>query len=181
MTAVLRVLVFAALGSLTVQILLYGSRIKGDAVGKPPIAWPALALAKISMGVSLLLLFWKAARGGVQLSPAATVIVMGLLLGGTAIFMFALAALGANLRMGLPKEETALVTSGLYRLSRNPLYLALFCFLGASLIYAFSWVNLAAAAIAVVFHHRIVLAEEKYLANRFSDYRAYCMRVRRYL
>jgi protein-S-isoprenylcysteine O-methyltransferase Ste14 len=97
------------------------------------------------------------------------------------IFALGFPKLGTSLRIGLPREETALVTSGIYGLSRNPIYLAIFCLLGASLLYAFSWVNLAAVLISVALHHRIVLAEETYLVNRFVEYSSYKRRVRRYL
>jgi protein-S-isoprenylcysteine O-methyltransferase Ste14 len=181
MPAALRVLVFLAVGCLVVLILLCGSRIKSGAMGKPPIAWPFLMLSKAAMAVSMIFLLWTAASGGVILAPAAMAAVACLLAGGTLIFALGFIKLGQNLRMGLPEEETALVTSEVYGFSRNPLYLALFCFLAASLICAFSWYNLAAAAIAVVLHHRIVLAEEKFLSGRFPEYAAYRRRVRRYI
>ena len=181
MATVLRILVFLALASVGLQILFYGSRISGDPLGKPPIAWPALLLAKVSLIVSLALLLLRAVQGDVLLSPATAAVFVCLLIGGAAIFTAAFPRLGKNLRMGLPKEQTVLVTSGVYCVSRNPIYLALFCLLGASLVYAFSWVNLAAAGISVVLHHRIVLAEEKYLAGRFAEYEGYRRRVRRYL
>jgi protein-S-isoprenylcysteine O-methyltransferase Ste14 len=83
--------------------------------------------------------------------------------------------------MGLPQDETALVSSGMYGFSRNPIYLGIFLIMGASLVYAFSWVNLVAVILGVALHHRIVLAEEKFLYRQFSGYEAYCRRVRRWL
>jgi protein-S-isoprenylcysteine O-methyltransferase Ste14 len=74
-----------------------------------------------------------------------------------------------------------LVTSGVYRFSRNPIYAGIFCLMAASLIYAFSWLNVAAVAIGALLHHRIVLGEEKFLASHFDGYDAYRKRVRRYL
>ena len=72
------------------------------------------------------------------------------------------------------------MTSSIYAFSRNPIYVGLYLILAASLIYAFSWVNLVAVVTAVVLHHRIILAEEQFLSLRFKEYDAYRLRVRRY-
>jgi protein-S-isoprenylcysteine O-methyltransferase Ste14 len=181
MATLLRILSFAAVGWMGLQIVLAGYRLKIRSMGKPPIAWPALALAKIGTGVSFILMLWQAASGKVELSWAPTVLFLILLLAGTLIITPALFRLGKNLRMGLPNEETTLVTSGIYRFSRNPIYVAIFLVMGASLVYAFSWVNLGAVVASVCLHHRIVLAEEKFLAAQFKDYEIYRRQVRRYL
>jgi protein-S-isoprenylcysteine O-methyltransferase Ste14 len=181
MATVLRILVFLAFACLAFQMLLFGSRIKGNALGKPPIAWPALALAKLSLAVSLVLMFYEAVRGKRDPSPLAAAAILCLLAGGGIIGTLAFRGLGANLRVGLPGEETTFVNSGIYGRSRNPIYLALFCLLGSSLLYAFSWINLACVLIAVALHHRIVLSEERFLEGRFANYAAYRNNVRRYL
>jgi protein-S-isoprenylcysteine O-methyltransferase Ste14 len=181
MVTALRILIFLAIASVICQILLQGSRFRTGVLGKPPIAWPAVALAKAAMSVSILLMVIKAVEGNVLLSPASASVFILLLAAGTVILVAAFPRLGQNLRMGLPKDETILVTSGVYAISRNPMYLALFCLMTASLIYAFSWVNLISASLATVFHHRIVLAEEEYLARRFPDYESYWRAVRRYI
>ena len=181
MADALRVLVLLIIAYVVTQIILYGSRIRGNPLGKPPIAWPALVFAKLAFAVSLLLLLYEAVSGRADLSHAVMALSACLLIASATLFTFAISKLGENLRVGLPNEETALVTSGVYGYSRNPIYLALFCFLGASLTYAFSWINLAVVLIAVVFHHRIVLGEEKFLAAHFADFATYRQRVRRYL
>jgi protein-S-isoprenylcysteine O-methyltransferase Ste14 len=181
MDTALRVFVVIAVLSAAFQILSWGSRVRANALGKPPIAWPAFLAAKLGTAVSICLLLLRAVRGGQHLPAVPAVLCFCLLAGGSVILMLAFGRLGANLRMGLPREETVLVTSGIYGLSRNPLYLALFLFLGASVVYAFSWFNAAAAAIAFILHHRIVLAEERYLAGRFDGYESYRRSVRRYL
>jgi protein-S-isoprenylcysteine O-methyltransferase Ste14 len=73
------------------------------------------------------------------------------------------------------------VTSGIYRVSRNPLYLGLHCLMVASLVYAFSLLNLVAVVEAILLHHRIILAEEKFLGERFPEYAAYRASVPRYI
>jgi protein-S-isoprenylcysteine O-methyltransferase Ste14 len=76
-----------------------------------------------------------------------------------------------------------LLAVGLYRYSRNPMYLAVLIVLcGWALGYQSSALWLYAAGIAAAFHLRVLLAEEPWLARTFGDewvhYRA---RVRRWL
>ncbi len=181
MTTMLRILIIASLGWLGLQILLIGYTSRIPSLGRASISWPALLAAKIAVGVSLGWMMWVAVSGETRLSAVSTALFLALLLSGTLILTLGLFGLGRNLRMGLPNEETILVTSGIYGFSRNPIYAGIFCVMVASLIYAFSWVNLAATVTGVLLHHRIVLAEEEFLARQFKDYEAYRKQVRRYL
>jgi protein-S-isoprenylcysteine O-methyltransferase Ste14 len=149
--------------------------------GSPPISKPAFYLAKIAMVLSIFLLALEAAADPPRLSVAAGVLVAVLLISGTLVCAAGLSQLGSNLRVGLPREETALVSGGIYSYTRNPIYVGIYAVLAASLIYAFSWLNLLAVVLTMVTHHRIVLAEERFLARRFKAYNSYRMRVRRYL
>ncbi len=181
MRVFLQVLVFATAASMIIEILIFGRRIRANPLGKPPIARPAFIIAKLGAVVSFLLLFLEAVLGSRELPTARSILCACMLIGGNVIFAMAMFQLGANLRVGLPQEETTLVTSGAYGFSRNPIYVALYFILGASLLYAFSWLNFAAVITTVVLHHRIILAEEQFLVLHFKDYEAYCSRVRRYL
>jgi len=149
-------------------------------LGRPTISWPAVLLAKIGVAVSMWLLFTAAYSRGPRLPVPILVMFSVLLDVGACYFVAGLLRLGSNLRVGLPSERTELVTSGIYRISRNPIYAGIFSLMGASLVYAFSWLNLAAVAVSVFLHHRIVLAEERFLALRFAGYADYRQRVRRY-
>jgi protein-S-isoprenylcysteine O-methyltransferase Ste14 len=88
---------------------------------------------------------------------------------------------GTNVRPDLP--VTALVTSGPYRYSRNPLYLALtIIYLGVALSIGSLWSLLTLIPALVVVHYRIVRREEEYLESRFGDnYRAYKAQVNRWI
>ena len=72
--------------------------------------------------------------------------------------------------------------SGLYRRSRNPMYVGYFlCFLGCALLTR-SPLLLAALAVFQISAHWIVLSEERWCLQQFGDaYRSYMARVRRYL
>lgn len=90
--------------------------------------------------------------------------------------------MGSSFRIGSPKESTSLRTDGLFRFSRNPMYLGVFTTLLAAVLYTFSPILLLIAIYIIAIHHKIVLAEEEYLQNVFGDeYLTYCGKVRRYI
>ena len=81
------------------------------------------------------------------------------------------------------RATTALVTSGSFRFTRNPMYLAMGLLLAG---VAFALNSLAMLLVivpwAVVMRHGVIAREERYLEGKFGeDYRAYCRRVRRWL
>ena len=112
--------------------------------------------------------------------------VAGALTGSAGVFVFVIsvAAMKDNWRAGVAREgSTELVTSGIYRISRNP------AFLGFDLVYAgiglmfFNWALFAVSVAGVViFHVQIVYVEEACLSRTFGDeYTDYRKRVCRYL
>ena len=81
------------------------------------------------------------------------------------------------------QPSSALITSGLYRLSRNPMYLGMAATSAGVALY---FESLAAAALLVivvaVIDRFVIQREERYLSRRFgTDYDAYRARVRRWL
>ena len=76
-----------------------------------------------------------------------------------------------------------LVTSGLHRDSRNPMYVGVLLILCGWAIGLWSWpLAIYAAGIAVVFHVRVLLHEEPFLARTHGDaWTAYRARVGRWL
>jgi protein-S-isoprenylcysteine O-methyltransferase Ste14 len=76
-----------------------------------------------------------------------------------------------------------LVTSGLYRYSRNPMYVGVLLILWGWAIGLRSWpLALYAAGVAVAFHVRVLLHEEPFLARTHSEaWDAYRARVGRWL
>ena len=102
---------------------------------------------------------------------------------GDQIFLLTVLCMKDSWRAGIPdKDNTELVTSGIYRFSRNP------AFLGFDIMYfsvLLMYCNLLTGfftAFAVVTLHLQILQEEKYLAGVFGkEYREYRKRVFRYL
>jgi protein-S-isoprenylcysteine O-methyltransferase Ste14 len=80
------------------------------------------------------------------------------------------------------ERPSALVTTGPYAISRNPMYLGwTFVHLGAALILRNAWMNASLPVVAVLIH-REVLREEHTLEGAFGEeYARYRKQVRRYL
>ena len=102
---------------------------------------------------------------------------------GDGIFLLSTLCMRDSWRSGIPdKDKTELVTSGIYRFSRNPAFLGFdMMYIGVLLMYC----NLLTGfftAFAMVTLHLQILQEEKYLAGVFGkEYREYRKRVFRYL
>jgi len=88
---------------------------------------------------------------------------------------------GTNVDPSLP--STAVVTSGPYRFSRNPLYMGLtVVYLGLTLALDTWWGIILLALVLIVMHRGVIQREERYLDRKFGDgYRQYRAAVRRYL
>jgi protein-S-isoprenylcysteine O-methyltransferase Ste14 len=97
-------------------------------------------------------------------------------------FVLGLFDIGASLRIGLPEKTISLKTKGMFRFSRNPLYLCSFIIAFASCLFFPDLINISCTVYGIVIHHLIVLKEEKYLKNLFGqEYEGYREKVRRYL
>ena len=81
------------------------------------------------------------------------------------------------------KPATALATDGPYRLSRNPIYLALTLFyLGIGVAAGSLWVLVLVAPALLVMHLGVIRREERYLERTFgAAYLDYARRVRRWI
>ncbi len=89
--------------------------------------------------------------------------------------------MGESFRIGSPQERTGLRVDGLFKVSRNPMYLGVFTTLLAATLYTLNPLVALVAVFIVAVHHRIVLAEEAHLEKEFGgEYTDYCRRVGRY-
>ena len=78
---------------------------------------------------------------------------------------------------------TALVTSGPYRLTRNPMYVGM-AFLYIAVVFAFGvmWALVFLPVVIVIVDRFVIAREEPYLERKFGQaYRDYKARVRRWL
>jgi protein-S-isoprenylcysteine O-methyltransferase Ste14 len=105
--------------------------------------------------------------------------IIGLVIGIAGIQR--LRASSTNISTDLP--ATALVIDGIYRWSRNPLYLALtLAYVGLAIAAGSAWAIILLIPLLVVMNIGVISREERYLEREFGDaYRAYKSRVRRWL
>jgi protein-S-isoprenylcysteine O-methyltransferase Ste14 len=79
-------------------------------------------------------------------------------------------------------KASALVTSGIYRRTRNPMYLSfLFLMVGLGLALPNPWLILLAPVLLIYMQERVIKREEAYLSARFpAEYAEYRSKVRRW-
>jgi protein-S-isoprenylcysteine O-methyltransferase Ste14 len=171
-------------------IILFGGgallrRRNIDMDGSAPINKPLFATSKYAI-----VLLWTATVAcswgwdiGIMQRPAALRwIALILWFMGFALLFIGRLGLGENFRIGSPKESTRLKVTGLFSLSRNPMYVGVYSTLLAAILYTLQPLVLIIAAFIIAVHHKIVLAEEKHLRQAFGiEYEEYCCRVRRYI
>jgi len=76
--------------------------------------------------------------------------------------------LGKYTRFGLPTKESKLITTGIFKYSRNPMYLGLFLMIIGIFFYFPHWILAVCVIISIVLHHQITLAEEKFMEHAFG-------------
>ena len=102
---------------------------------------------------------------------------------GDVIFLLSVLCIKDSWRAGIPdKDKTELVTTGIYRFSRNPAFLGFdLMYVGVLLLYG-NLLTLSFSVFAIVMLHLQILQEERYLVNTFgAQYQEYCCHVFRYL
>lgn len=108
-------------------------------------------------------------------------VVLGL---GGSLALWALAIMRKSETSPNPSKPTqALVTTGPFRFSRNPLYLGMmFLFIGLGLVLNTLWVAALFPVLLVVMLFGVIFREERYLLLRFGGkYLKYKVSVRRWL
>jgi len=155
-----------------------------DLIGKSPVSIPLLLLGKTAFLACSFFFLVKAFALDAMLfdSPLTRAVGMALSLVGCLTVAVSLIGLGRSTAVGLPERDTELKTGGLYRFTRNPIYLGGFLICVGSCLYAMHVVNVLLCALAAAVHMRIVRREELFLERRFGEqWLAYKRRVPRYL
>lgn len=82
---------------------------------------------------------------------------------------------------GLPTSNV--VTTGVFSISRNPIYLGAVCFLiGIALVINLPWVLVLLLPALIACHYILVMPEERYLAAKFGkEYQTYAATVHRWI
>lgn len=90
--------------------------------------------------------------------------------------------LGGSTSLGVPKEQTVLKHHGIYKFSRNPMYVGFHLLTVASMLLTPHWIVILLGLYSIFVYHLIILGEEKFLERRFGQaYLDYKLEVRRYL
>jgi protein-S-isoprenylcysteine O-methyltransferase Ste14 len=161
-------------------------RLKGKKrLGELPIHPVLFAVGKLSMGTSGGFLLVQVAGYPLNLFPVPMVleyVSAALLLVGLVFVICAFLRLGSDSRFGLSGDSRELRTTGIYSVSRNPMYLGFYLVTLASLLSVPHPANVCLGLVGIYVHHRVVLAEEEFLRQTYSSaYEAYVKRVRRYI
>lgn len=93
------------------------------------------------------------------------------------------AFLAARTHINPYRPALVVVTSGPFRLTRNPMYLGFLVFTcGLALALSLDWAIVGLPVLAAALHYGVVLREEAYLTEKFGDeYRALLTRTRRWI
>jgi protein-S-isoprenylcysteine O-methyltransferase Ste14 len=112
---------------------------------------------------------------------AAVLLVLGVAVALAGVFEFRRARTTVDPRF--PESSTSIVTSGVYRLTRNPMYLGFLLWLIAAGLFLANPVTLVGPIAFVAYMNRFqIRPEERALAARFgSPYESYLARVRRWI
>ena len=116
-------------------------------------------------------------------SQGITWIGVAFCLSGLVLFCLSLVAFGKSFRVGIDTDHPgALVTTGVFAFSRNPIYLSFGSILLGQFLVFPNWILLVSLGAAFWLFHRQVLREEEFLKRQYGqEYVDYCRRVRRYL
>lgn len=142
----------------------------------PPLAYLVAAVLGVGLDLALPLPVAPMAVGVV--AGAALIVLAAALLGWAARTMVA-----AGEHPDPQRPTTAIVTTGPYRVTRNPIYVAMALFtVGVALLVNSGW-GLALVVPALIATHYLAIArEERYLEGKLGDeYRSYRGRVRRWI
>ena len=154
-------------------------------IARPILLFPAALLLGFALD-HLLRLPFPISR--TSMAHWLTAIVVGplILIGiaGIAVFIAAVRSF-ARAATPLPTNQPAraLVTTGVYGWTRNPIYLAFFLVYGGiGIVVRSPWILLLTLPLAITIRYGVIAREEAYLERRFGNtYLDYKRRVRRWL
>ena len=117
-------------------------------------------------------------------STVRTALAVAFALGWLGLFAAASGAFVRHRTTLIPnRPAAALVTSGVYRFTRNPMYLGLtWAYLGLSIVMNWAWPIVLLPVVLIVLTTAVIRREEAHLRAAFgAGYDEYCRQVRRWL
>ena len=145
-------------------------------IARPPVLYLGCLLAGLVLDI-----LWPApiVPSAIQFTVGPVLIVLGLVLAAAAMARFR----AAGTTVPTSEPTTAIVTNGPYRISRNPIYVALsLIYAGIGITVDSPWIVGLLVPLLVVMEYGVIRREERYLTDKFGDdYRDYKAAVRRWL
>lgn len=100
---------------------------------------------------------------------------------GLVVFIFSIVTMEDSWRAGITNEETKLITSGIYKYSRNPAFFGFYLVYIGVLISFFNVLLLVISSLAIISLHLQIIKEESNLSKIFGrEYDEYKNNVNRY-
>jgi protein-S-isoprenylcysteine O-methyltransferase Ste14 len=162
-----------------IRIMLFGKADKSDFLLMPlvlAIVYTALANTfGLPMWNVLIHPFWNSTAPGWAGLSLCAIAVVG--------FALTLASFGDSFRVGIDENtKDKLITTGMFRVSRNPIYVCFLIFFTGLLLIHRNIVIAVAYILLALAIHRQILREEKFLGSHYGEeYEEYRSKVRRYL
>lgn len=105
-----------------------------------------------------------------------------LFIGALFVYVLGIGALTASTVSFANPKQNGINISGIYKFSRNPMYMAYFIYFLGCVMLTHSLLLLIALLIFGISTHWIILSEERWCINKFgSEYIGYMQKVRRYI
>jgi protein-S-isoprenylcysteine O-methyltransferase Ste14 len=148
-------------------------------VGRPILLFPAAILVGLALDRLLPVPVPIPQVDGVAWIIAGALILIGLALFAAGVRNFS----RADTPLPTNRPARVLVTTGIHRWTRNPVYLGFFLgYAGIGVAALSPWILIFLLPLVVTIRYGVVAREEAYLERRFGDaYRDYKVRVRRWL
>jgi protein-S-isoprenylcysteine O-methyltransferase Ste14 len=162
-----------------IRVMLFGKTDKSDFLLMPLILAIVYTVLANSFGLPmwspLIHPFWNNTMPGWIGLTLCAISVIG--------FALTLASFGDSFRVGIDESKPdKLITSGMFKISRNPIYVCFLMFFAGLFLIHYNIVIAVAIVLFALAIHRQVKREEKFLASHYGDeYEEYRKKVRRYL
>jgi len=162
-----------------IRVIVFGKTDRSDFILVPLI----LAIAYTTLANTIRLPIWDILIRPFWISAVPGWFGLALCTVANAGFVLTLVSFGDSFRVGIDENAPdKLITTGMFALSRNPIYVCfLLFFAGLFMIHR----NIVIAVGIILFAaaiHRQILREEKFLSSHYGDeYENYRRKVRRYL
>lgn len=156
-----------------------------ELIGKSPINPLLFYSGKIAGYITWIVFIYRSVRDSYSCNIVFNyneIVAFGLFSVGLIFSLISILNIGSSIRLGLPNKDTVLKSNGIYRISRNPMYVGFSLFTISSMLYTMNYIIIALGLFSLAVYHLIIKSEEKFLIRRFGDvYEAYRKNVRRYL